>query len=64
MLILTRKQGESITIGDDIRVTILDVKGKYVRVGIEAPRSLAVHRQEIAPVENKNQSAAQPLNIK
>jgi carbon storage regulator len=49
MLILTRKQGESITIGDDIRITILDVKGKYVRVGVEAPRELAVHRQEIVP---------------
>ena len=54
MLILTRKQGESITIGDDIRVTILDVKGKYVRVGIEAPRNLAVHRQEISPIEKEN----------
>lgn len=57
MLILTRKQGESITIGDDIRITILDVKGKYVRVGIDAPRSLAVHRQEILPVEQKNEPA-------
>ncbi len=55
MLILTRKQGESITIGDDIRITILDVKGKYVRVGVEAPRSLPVHRQEILPVEKRNQ---------
>ena len=55
MLILTRKQGESITIGDNIRVTILDVKGKYVRVGIEAPRELAVHRQEISPVDQKNE---------
>lgn len=54
MLILTRKQGESITIGDDIKVTILDVKGKYVRVGIEAPRELAVHRQEISPVGKEN----------
>ncbi len=54
MLILTRKQGESITIGDDIRVTILDVKGKYVRVGIEAPRNLAVHRQEISTIEKDN----------
>jgi carbon storage regulator len=54
MLILTRKQGESITIGDDIKVTILDVKGKYVRVGVEAPRELAVHRQEITPVDKKN----------
>ena len=54
MLILTRKQGESITIGDNIRVTILDVKGKYVRVGIEAPRELAVHRQEISSVEKED----------
>jgi carbon storage regulator len=54
MLILTRKQGESITIGDNIKVTILDVKGKYVRVGVEAPRELAVHRQEILPNDKKN----------
>ncbi len=54
MLILTRKQGESITIGDDIKVTILDVKGKYIRVGVDAPRDLAVHRQEISPVEEEN----------
>lgn len=54
MLILTRKQGESITIGDDIKITILDVKGKYVRVGVEAPRDLAVHRQEIVPFDKKD----------
>jgi carbon storage regulator len=57
MLILTRKQGEAITIGDDIKVTILDVKGKYVRVGVEAPRNLAVHRQEISPVEKAQDNA-------
>ena len=57
MLILTRKQGESITIGDDIKITILDVKGKYVRVGVEAPRNLAVHRQETAQVEKENEAA-------
>jgi len=54
MLILTRKQGESITIGDDIKITILDVKGKYVRVGVEAPRNLAVHRQEVSPFDKKS----------
>ncbi|MFO7569598.1 MAG: carbon storage regulator CsrA [Smithellaceae bacterium] len=53
MLILTRKQGESITIGEDVKITILDVKGKYVRVGVEAPKSLAVHRLEISPVAQK-----------
>jgi carbon storage regulator len=46
MLILTRKLGESITIGEDIKVTLLDSKGKYIRVGIEAPRNIAVHRDE------------------
>lgn len=51
MLILTRKHGESITIGDDIKITILDVKGKYVRIGVEAPRNLAVHRQDSPSVE-------------
>ncbi len=54
MLILTRKQGESITIGDNIKITILDVKGKYVRVGVDAPKELAVHRQEILPGVKKD----------
>jgi len=57
MLILTRKQGESITIGDDIKVSILEVKGKYVRVGVEAPRNLAVHRQETSAIEKENDTA-------
>jgi carbon storage regulator len=54
MLIITRKQGESITIGENIKVTILDVKGKYVRVGVEAPRDVAVHRQKTSTVEKDN----------
>lgn len=47
MLILTRRIGESIMIGDDIKVTIFGERGGQVRVGIEAPRELAVDRQEI-----------------
>ena len=47
MLILTRKLGESIAIGDDIKITILDIKGKQLRIGIEAPRNITVHRDEI-----------------
>ncbi len=47
MLVLTRKFGESITIGDDIKITILESKGKYIRIGVEAPRNIAVHRQDI-----------------
>lgn len=58
MLILTRKHGESITIGDDIKITILDVKGKYVRVGVEAPRNMAVHRQESPPVEKEDEATS------
>ncbi|MBA3037377.1 MAG: carbon storage regulator CsrA [Desulfobacterium sp.] len=47
MLIITRKAGERITIGDDIVVTIIEVKGSLVKLGIDAPRSVSVHRQEI-----------------
>ncbi len=47
MLVLTRKFGESITIGDDIKITILDSKGKNIRIGIEAPRHIAIHRTDI-----------------
>ena len=47
MLVLTRKLDESISIGDQIKVTILDIKGNQVRLGIKAPRSVLVHRTEI-----------------
>lgn len=47
MLILTRRVGETVMIGDDVTVTILSVKGNQVRIGIGAPRSIAVHREEI-----------------
>jgi len=47
MLILTRRVGETIKIGEDISVTVLGVKGNQVRVGIGAPRDVAVHREEI-----------------
>jgi carbon storage regulator len=47
MLILTRKLGERITINDDIQITLLDIKGSQVKLGIEAPKYIAVHRHEI-----------------
>jgi carbon storage regulator len=47
MLILTRKSGESVVIGDDITITVLSVKGNSVRIGVAAPKEVAVHREEI-----------------
>ena len=47
MLILTRRWGESITIGDDVKVTVLGTKGNQVRFGIDAPKEVSVHREEI-----------------
>jgi carbon storage regulator CsrA len=47
MLILTRRVGETLMIGDDITVTVLEVKGSQTRIGIAAPRSIAVHREEV-----------------
>ena len=66
MLVLTRKSGEKIIIGDDIVVTVLDVAGTQVRIGIEAPREIAVHRSEIYErIQEENLLAAgvEPADI-
>jgi carbon storage regulator len=47
MLILTRRLGEKLMIGDEVMVTVLDIKGDQVRIGIKAPLDVAVHRQEV-----------------
>lgn len=47
MLVLSRKQGESIIIGNDIVVTVLEVRPDHIRLGIDAPRSVSVHREEV-----------------
>ncbi|UNC91722.1 carbon storage regulator CsrA [Candidatus Contubernalis alkaliaceticus] len=60
MLILSRRVGESLAIGEKIKVRILEVKGDVVKVGIEAPREIPVHRQEIyEAIEKENLAAAQ-----
>ena len=66
MLILTRKSGESITIGDDVKITGVEVKGKQVRIGIDAPRSYMIHREEVyLNIQEENRRAAKeaPLSI-
>jgi len=60
MLVLTRKIGEGIIIGDDIKVTIVELKGGGVRIGIDAPRELKVHRQEVFDrIKQENKEATQ-----
>ncbi len=59
MLVLTRKVNQSIVIGTDIEVVVLEVRGEQVRLGIKAPRSVAVHRQEVyEQIKDENQAAA------
>jgi carbon storage regulator len=58
VLIFTRRIGEEIRIGDDIRVRIIDIKGKQVRLGIEAPPEVIVHREEIYLRINENNAKA------
>jgi len=60
MLVLSRKPNESIMIGDDVEIKIVEVKGDYIKLGITAPRHIAVHRKEIyEAIQRENREAAQ-----
>ena len=60
MLVLTRKLGESIVIGNNVRITVLDLQGKQIRLGIDAPPEISVHRGEVYErIEAENRAAAQ-----
>ncbi len=61
MLILTRRVGESVVIGDEVQVTVLGVKGNQVRLGVTAPRDVSVHRMEIYERIQKEQGAGGAL---
>ncbi|GIV19277.1 MAG: hypothetical protein KatS3mg023_1028 [Armatimonadota bacterium] len=59
MLVLTRKVNQSIVIGDDIEVVVLEVRGEQVRIGVRAPKAIAVHRKEVyEQIRQENLSAA------
>lgn len=67
MLVLTRKIGESITIGTDIKVTVVSIDANQVRLGIDAPRDVIVHREEVYKriiEENKAAVGASKINLK
>jgi carbon storage regulator len=60
MLVLTRKTGEGIIIGDDIKITVVELKGGGVRIGIDAPREMKIHRQEVFDrIKQENKEAIQ-----
>jgi carbon storage regulator len=61
VLVLTRKVGEGIAIGDDVKIVVMQIKGKQVRLGIKASPSTAVHREEIyQKIQDENRAASQP----
>lgn len=61
MLILTRKVGETVAIGDEVKVQVVDVKGRQVRLGITAPASCAVHREEVFQrIQEQNRQSVAP----
>jgi len=61
MLVLTRKAGESVMIGDDVVVTVLEARGDVIRIGIQAPRDVQVHREEVyKELREANREAASP----
>lgn len=64
MLVLTRKKDQTIVINDNIEITVLDIQGDQVRIGVNAPRSVSVHRKEVfLEIQQENRKAAVTGNI-
>ncbi|MFG1610113.1 carbon storage regulator CsrA [Actinoplanes sp. NPDC049265] len=63
MLVLTRRAGESVMIGDDVVITVLEARGDVIRLGIQAPRDVRVHREEVyRELQAANREAASPTD--
>jgi len=63
MLVLTRKIGETITIDDHIKITVVQIKGKQVRVGIDAPKETKIYREEVyTAIQEENRAALQSMS--
>ncbi|PCJ17547.1 MAG: carbon storage regulator [SAR86 cluster bacterium] len=62
MLILTRRIGETLMVGDDVTITVLGVKGNQVRIGVNAPKEVAVHREEIYQRIQKEKGGDTPVS--
>jgi carbon storage regulator len=60
MLVLSRHRGEAIVIGDDVTITIVEIRGDKVRLGVEAPKEVSVHRQEVYAAIHRERSDAGP----
>lgn len=64
MLVLTRKKGQSIVVNDNIEITVLDIQGDQIRIGIEAPKEISVHRKEVyLEIQEENRKAAESKAI-
>ena len=65
MLALSRKKDETVIINDDIEITIIEIKGDQVKIGISAPKSVPIYRKEVyMQIQNANKEAAQSVDIK
>lgn len=64
MLVLTRKKDQTIVINNDIEITVLDIQGDQVRIGINAPRSVSIHRKEVyLEIQQENRKASEVGNV-
>lgn len=64
MLVLTRKKGQSIVVNDNIEITVLDIQGDQIRIGIEAPKNISIHRKEVyLEIQEENRKAAESKTI-